>query len=270
MITEDWKAVASLPERVGAPRERTHIVLADADPIARMVIRDALGQEEAIVVVAQAHDGVEAVELALHYRPELLLTELIMPRMAGMEILARVREEAPEVGVVFFSSTDSPRPQMDALLAGARGFLSKQLPLATVVETLGQLRRDEAAVSAHVAADLVRALCALPKAGTGVRPVRSTLTQREWEILDLLSAGESVDQIAMTLGVVSDTVRSHLKHARAKLRVKSDDDVVDAAHLLVQTKGMMGVGLQRGRTVGRRGGDGNRVVGGPPLDAVGT
>lgn len=257
-------------DAMGPSRERTHVVIADGDPIARTVIRDALRRDDAIVVVAQASDGVEAVELALHYRPQLLLTELTMPRLPGMDVLDQVGEQAPEVGVVFFSSSDSPALQMQALLAGARGFLSKQLPLASVVQTLGQLRRDEAAVSAHVTAELVEALCALPKAGTGVRPVLSTLTQREWEILDLLSAGESVEGIAEALGVVSDTVRSHLKHARAKLRVKSDDDVVDAANRLVQTRGLKGGDGNGATTSGRRRGAERLILAGSPLDAVGA
>lgn len=251
MVSEQ---TASQPISELAPTpERTHIVIADGDPVARCVIRDALGEAERIVVVAQASDGVEAVELALHYRPQLLVAEMTMPRLGGMEILRRVRADAPEVGVVFLSSTDSPGLQMQALLAGACGFLSKDLPLDKVVQTLARLRPDEAVVSTGVTAELVRALCALPRAGTGVRPIRSPLTQREWEILDMLSAGHSEEQIATMLGVVGDTVRSHLKHARAKLRVTSDDDVVHAANRLVQTRGMGHAGASPGRAKARRG-----------------
>lgn len=248
--------MAGAPHRMSVTRERTHVVIADGDPVARLVIRDALREQEDIVVVAQAADGVEAVELALHYRPELLLTELSMPRLSGMEILVRMRQEAPDVGVVFLSNTDSPAAQMEALLAGARGFLSKQIPVPTVVETINELRPDEAAVSPGVTADLVRALCALPRAGTGVRPICSPLTQREWEILDMLSAGQPIEQIAASLGVVGDTVRSHLKHARAKLRVKSDDDVIDAANRLVQTRGTSRAGGSGGRPLAARAGHG--------------
>ena len=251
-------------------------MVADGDPVSRMVIRDALRGEEGVVVVAQAADGVEAVELALHYRPELLLTELTLPRMCGMDVLMRIRAEAPEVGVVFLSTIDSPASQMQALLAGARGFLSKQQPLASVVETLGALRPDEAAVSANLTSELVRALCALPRAGTGVRPILSSLTQREWEILDMLSAGETIDEIAETLGVVADTVRSHLKHARAKLRVSSDDDVVGAANRLVQTKVLPRTtvlpdprrGLPDRRITGSRERHSNGASGAPPLQRV--
>lgn len=130
------RASHATPLPAQAP-ERTRIVIADDDPVARCRIGEALGEAGRVVDVAQASDGVEAVELALHYRPQLLVAETAMP----------------------------PALKMQALLAGARGFLSRDLPLDKVVQTLAGLRPGEAVVSTGVTAELVRSW-PCPRRGT--------------------------------------------------------------------------------------------------------
>jgi two-component system, NarL family, response regulator LiaR len=215
--------------------DRVRVVIADRDPLARRIVRDAFGAADGLVVVGEVSDGVEAVELVTHYKPDVLLIEPSLARLDGLEVLKTLRERTPDVHVVFFATRAPLELQMKALFSGASGFLSKELPLETVVERVRGVVGGEAAVSAETTLHLVRRLRAVPRAGLGMRPVRSGLTDREWEVLDLVSAGQTTKEVASELELTEDTVYSHAKHAMRKLGVQTLEDAVQAAHRLCST-----------------------------------
>jgi DNA-binding NarL/FixJ family response regulator len=214
--------------------DRLRIIIADPDPLARRVIRDSLRDDGGFVVSAEAKEGIEAVELALHYRPELVLMEVGMPGLDGIGACREITAKAPEVRVVMFSVPQDRDVEIRALRAGAGGFLSKNANIEAVVRALRSVAVGEAAVTRSLTNHLVQLLRNTAENGSGMRPVKSPLTTREWEVLDLICAGESTREISAKLFLSEDTVYSHTKSILRKLGVHSRVEAVAVAGLLRQ------------------------------------
>ena len=212
-------------------------ILADDDPLARRVIRDTL-QAAGITVVAEAANGREAVELALFYRPEVVVMDYMMPEVDGLEATRRLAEAAPEVRVVMLTGAADEDLGLRCLAAGAAGYLTKDLELEALPRALRGTAAGEAAISRRLAMQLVERYRSAPTGGAGLRPVRSRLTDREWEVLDLLATGATTDEIAKNLVLSPETVRSHLKNLYRKLEVNSRDEAVRAAAELRSLSGL--------------------------------
>jgi two-component system, NarL family, response regulator LiaR len=203
-------------------------LVTDDDPLVRRLIRDTL-QSDGVTVVAEARTGREAVELALFYRPDVVVMDYMMPEMDGIEATRRIYEQDPSIRVILLTGARDEMLGMRGLRAGAAGFLSKDIDLTSLPRALRGALEGEAAISRRLAMQLVQHYRAAPTGGMGLRPVRSTLTDREWEVLDLLSGGASTDDIARLLVLSSETVRSHLKNLYRKLGVRSREEAVEAA-----------------------------------------
>jgi NarL family two-component system response regulator LiaR len=209
-----------------APPLRT--LVADDDPLVRRLIRDVL-QRDGITVIAEAASGREAVELALFYHPDVVVMDYMMPELDGIEATRRIYEQDPSVRVILLTGAGGDALGMRALRAGASGFLSKDMELDSLPRALRSSIEGEAAISRRLAMQLVQHFRTAPVGGMGLRPVRSNLTDREWEVLDLLSGGASTDDIARVLVLANETVRSHMKNVYRKLEVRSRDEAVEAA-----------------------------------------
>jgi DNA-binding NarL/FixJ family response regulator len=219
-----------------AGAQRLRIILADPDPLARRVIRDSLSHDGGFIVAAEAKDGVEAVELALHYRPELVLMEVGMPALDGIAACREISAKAPSVKVVMFSVPQDRDVEIKALRAGACGFLSKNADIEAVARALRSVASGEAAVSRALTRELVELLRNTAENGTGMRPVKSPLTTREWEVLDLICAGDTTREISGKLYLSEDTVYSHTKSILRKLGVHSRVEAIAVAGRLRQPK----------------------------------
>jgi DNA-binding NarL/FixJ family response regulator len=205
------------------------VLIADDDALARQAIRGVLDEDRAYEVCGEAASGSEAISLASLRRPDLIVMDVVMPELDGIAATRRILRTAPDTKIVVFSATTDDDLALLALRAGAIGFLTKGTDIAALPRVLRRVSEGEAAIPRGLATQLVERLRLGPETPEGVRPVRSDLTAREWEVLDLLCAERSTAEIAIELEMSTETVRSHVKHILRKLGVHSRAEAVQAA-----------------------------------------
>jgi DNA-binding NarL/FixJ family response regulator len=222
-----------MSEQTEVPKElsRLRVIIADDDPLVRQLVREAL-QLAGVVVIADAADGREAVELARHYKPDFVLMDAVMPVMDGIEATKQITESVPETRVVMLTGSDDEDLGIVGLRSGAVGYLTKDVPVEAIPRALRGAQSGEAAISRVLSMQLIQYMQSRPEPGIGVRAVRSPLTPREWEVLDLLCTQQGTDEIADQLVLSVETVRSHIKNILRKLGVRSREEAVALASRL--------------------------------------
>jgi len=203
-------------------------IVADDDPFARRMVKDAL-QRAGVIVVAEAHDGREAVELTVYYRPDVVLMDVVMPSLDGIAATRQIVREIPDQRIVLLTSADEEEMGVLGLRAGAVGFLTKDVDVSILPRALERALDGEAVISRRLGMRLVEHLRRVPEGAPGLRPVKSPLTAREWEVIDLLYEERTTDEIAAALVLSSETVRSHVKHILRKLGARSRAEAVAIA-----------------------------------------
>jgi DNA-binding NarL/FixJ family response regulator len=209
-------------------------VIADSDPLARRAIRDAL-QAQSVVVIAEVGNGRDAVELGLHYVPDVVLMEVALRDLDGIAAMRRLHERHPAIAVVLLADEDDDELGLLCVRAGATGFLPKTVAPATLPRVVRAAAAGEPVITRALTNRLIGAVRAFSPDGRGLRPVRSPLTGRQWEVLDLLCQGMSTDEIARALVVSSETVRSHLKNIARALGVRSRQQAIERAQQIRST-----------------------------------
>jgi len=181
-------------------------LLADDHPALVVALSDFL-ETNGIEVAAIARDGAEAVELAASEAPDVALVDYRMPKLAGRELVERIRAEAPGTKVVVYTAEMGESIARDALGAGASGIVLKEAPLVDVLRAL------ESALADRTYVDPALAGLALlnPRSGG------TLLTARECQVLELLAEGLSHEEIGGRLGISGETVRTHLQKASERL-----------------------------------------------------
>jgi DNA-binding NarL/FixJ family response regulator len=215
--------------RRGEPSDRVRLIVVDSDALSRRAVVDALRLDGRFAVIAQAEDDVEAVELARHYRPRLVVIATAVPGMNSVGVIEQIVDRAPEVRVVLLSAVRELEFEMRAVRAGASGFLEKSAGFASIAHALTLVAAGESVISRDMTRHLVDRLRRTPEDGNGMRPVKSSLTDREWEILDLICSGASTREMADELFLSSETVNSHVKRILRKLGVHSRSEAVEMA-----------------------------------------
>jgi DNA-binding NarL/FixJ family response regulator len=223
----DDRAVAG--RRGGDAATRLRLIVIDPDPLERRFVVDELRVDGRFVVVAQADGELDGVELALHYRPELVVVAASVADGDAIEVIERITTNAPEVRVVLLASSRDLELEMSAVRAGASGFLQRSQGAASIAHALLLVASGESVISREMTSHLLERLRRTPPDGNGIRPVKSTLTDREWEILDLICSGASTREMADDLVLSTETVNSHVKRILRKLGVHTRNDAVEIA-----------------------------------------
>jgi NarL family two-component system response regulator LiaR len=212
-----------------SPGRPLRAIIADDDAFVRRVIRDAL-EKAGVTVIAEARNGRQAVELVVYYRPDVVLMDVVMPDLDGILATRRIMKELPEQLVIVLTGTEDENDELglQAIQAGAAGFLSKDVDIDILPRALDAVWAGEAAISRKMTKTLLERFRRERNGSAGMRPVKSPLTAREWEVMDLLAAGMSTEDLADHLVLSPETVRSHIKNILRKLGVRSREDALAA------------------------------------------
>ena len=197
------------------------VLLADDHSVVREGLHMFLGRDPELEVVGEAADGAEAVTLARELHPDVVLMDLLMPVMDGIAATAAIRAELPDVEVVALTSVLESDAVVSAVKAGAIGYLLKDTQAAELRRAIKAAAAGQVQLSPSAVAFLLNQV-RLPEAP-------SALTEREQEVLRLLAEGKSNKDIARSLQVVEDTVKTHVAHILAKLGVQSRTQAVLSA-----------------------------------------
>jgi len=212
--------------------DAVRVLLADDQRVVREGLGTLLGLLPDIEVVGMASDGDEAVALTMELRPDVVLMDLRMPRCDGVEATRRLRAHDPDVKVLILTTYADNRSVIDALRAGARGFLTKDAGAAEIQAALRQVKLGRAVIDPAVQHHLLDAIATGAAAGSpeARHAYPDGLTPREAEVLALIAAGLSNAEIARRLVVSETTVKSHVNHLFAKTGVRDRAQAVAYAY----------------------------------------
>jgi DNA-binding NarL/FixJ family response regulator len=198
-----------------------HALLADDHGIVRSGVRMLLDQQEGITVVAEAEDGVDAVEAAIKHKPDVAVLDVSMPRMTGIQATHEIKQHLPGTAVVLLSMHDDQRYFYEALKAGAAGYVLKRSADTQLVDAIHAAIRGEPFISPVAEEELLRNWLQAEDSGGSAE-----LTQRELEVVKLIAEAHTNKQIAQILNVSEKTVESHRGNVLSKLGMRDRVELV--------------------------------------------
>jgi DNA-binding NarL/FixJ family response regulator len=204
----------------------TRVVVADDHPVFRAGMVTVLDELPDVEVVAQAADGEQAIAAVAEHQPDVVLMDLRMPGVGGLEATARIRVEHPEVAVVVLTMDSDDDSVFAALRAGARGYLLKEAEVGDIERAITGVARGEAVFGAGVAARVLSFFAGTRSAAASPFP---QLTPREFEVLDLIAQGADNATIARRLVLSEKTVRNRVSDILAKVHARSRAEMVALA-----------------------------------------
>ncbi len=206
--------------------EKIRVVLVEDHAVMREGTRLILEAEEDIEVVAEASDGEDAVKLCIQLKPDVVVLDIKLKGMNGVEAAKRIRIGAPDCAILVLSAYDYEQYVKAMLRAGARGYLLKSASGREVVEAVRLINAGGSPFSAVIASQIIEELSKSEAPFPPRKPSVEDLSEREFEVLRLLAKGARNTQIAEELSIGVHTVESHVKRICAKLSAKSRGEAV--------------------------------------------
>jgi DNA-binding NarL/FixJ family response regulator len=235
-VTSDSGEAAA---RTSGGAQRIRVLIVDDQALIRRGLAATVGADAELQVVGEAGDGREGLELARSLRPDIVLMDLIMPRMGGVAATRALATELPATQVVVLTTFDADDLVFDALRAGAQAYLLKDASESELVETIRAVHRGESRLAAHIARKVLGEFRRLPAAATredtakkpGERsPIaaaaanlspQDALTRREEEILELIAQGMSNKEIGRAVNLAEGTVKNYVSRIMDKLHART-------------------------------------------------
>jgi two-component system NarL family response regulator len=214
------EAIPHSPASVTGTRPETgriRVLIAEDQSLVRRGLAAIINMEEDITVAGEAGDGEEAIEQWRRLRPDVVLMDLRMPRLEGVEAIKRIRAEDPRAGIIVLTTFDHDEDIYAGLRAGAKAYLLKDVQPEELFSCIRAVHAGEAYLQPKVAAKLVQ------------RVQEQQLTEREEQILKLLAEGKSNRAIGQALHITESTVKSHLKSLFVKLDATSRAEAIALA-----------------------------------------
>ena len=197
------------------------VLLVDDHPLFRKGIASLLSSEPGFEVLGEASNGQEAIEKARDLMPDVILMDISMPGVNGLEATQRIKQEIPYVRIVILTVSDEDQNLFEAIKSGAQGYLLKKIEPQTLFQTLRGVLEGEAPLSRVMATKLLAEFARQRRTASEPRTPSATLTEREKEVLGLLAAGKTNKEIAGALGIAENTVKNHLKNILEKLHLEN-------------------------------------------------
>jgi two-component system, NarL family, response regulator DegU len=213
-------------------RKPTRLAIVDDHELTRQSLHNMLFDETDIEVVGEAANGRQALLLCSRLRPDLILMDVRMPEMDGLAATKEVKERYPKTSVMMLTMHENPDYLLEALKAGAAGYVLKDAPQEEIIEAVRRVRNGESPLDPELAARLLRRLTSEGEMRKGKRdpreavPLTEPLTPRELEVLGLMKLGRTNRQIAADLVISLGTSKNHVEHIISKLGVSDRTQAV--------------------------------------------
>lgn len=199
------------------------ILLVDDQPLFRRAIATLVGDQPGLVVVGEADNGVQGLEMARDLKPDVVLLDVEMPVMNGVEATRRIRDEVPAAKIVILTVSEADDHLFDAIRFGAHGYLLKNLRPEQLYDLIRAVMRDETVLSPAIAGRLLREFREHPEGRRVSTPSspEPSLTAREIQIMQLVADGLSNKEIGVRLSITEGTVKNHVHNALEKLQLEN-------------------------------------------------
>ncbi|MDQ6840277.1 MAG: response regulator transcription factor [Actinomycetota bacterium] len=196
------------------------VMIADDQAVFRKGLYVVLDDEEDMELVGEAADGAEAVALAGEVRPDVVLMDVRMPRLSGIEATQKIRELVPTVQILMLTVSDDEDDLYEAIRAGANGYLLKEVSIEDVPEAIRAVTRGESRISPNMASKLLTEFKSLAdRADQRQEAPAPSLTARELDVLKLVARGMSNREVGDTLFISENTVKNHVRSILEKLHL---------------------------------------------------
>jgi DNA-binding NarL/FixJ family response regulator len=205
--------------------ETIKILIVDDHPVVREGIGAMLKREPDFKIIGEASNGVEAVDRALELMPDIVLMDLRMPEMDGVEAIERIKAQRPDIKFIILTTYSDDEYIFKGIAAGARAYLLKDAPREELFKAIRAVSRGESLIQPVVASKVLDKLAELSRK----TPAMDTLSDREIEVLQLMAKGVSNKDIADQLSITQSTVKTHITSIFQKLNVTTRTEAVTTA-----------------------------------------